>query len=171
MPRITFNIKSYVNVNQVISAKDIKSIFLAGLPLDKLDLIPDDTYDFYINAAIEFLEQQLCLKLNKQIITENKDFNYDDWQHWSFIKTTYPAVFAISLQGFLGTTKQVDYPQGWLSCRQTSDGALYSRSIFLVPTQNATQNELIVYSGIMPNAGFFAGHQQIPNYWYMQYIT
>lgn len=168
---ITFNIKSKVDTHQVFSAKDIKDMFLTGLPLDKLNLISDDVYDFYINSAIEFIENQLCLKLNKQIITENKDFFLDDWQQWNYVKTTYPAVLALSLQGFLGTTKQVDYPKGWLSCRKTSDGVLYSRNIYMVPTQNSTQSELIVYSGIMPNAGFFTGHRQIPNYWNIKYIT
>lgn len=171
MGSITFNIKSTVNIQQVLSASDIKSLFLVGLPLDKLNAIPDETYDFYINSAIEFIENLLCLKLNKQIIAENKDFYIDDWQNWSFIKCTYPNVFALKMQGFLGTTKQVDYPAGWLSSRKTSDGVLYSRMVYMVPTQNSTQQELIVYSGIMPNAGFFTGHRQIPNYWAMEYVT
>lgn len=171
MPQLTFEIKSKVDVNQIISASDLKRLFLAGIPIDKLDTLPDETLDFYINAARDYIEQELTILLNKQIVTENQDFDISSWQHWNHIRVNYPAVYCLLLQGFLGTTKQVDYPSRWLVCKKDSTGKLYSRNIAMVPTQNATSNELVIYSGIMPNAGFFTGQRNIPTYWTAQYIT
>ena len=171
MPQITFQISSKVDVNQILSAKDMKGIFLAGLPLDKLDLLDDSTYDFYINAATDFIEQQLTIKLNKTIISEDKDFGQDDFTHWGFIQASYPAVVAVSLNGYFGETLQVKYPKQWLSCRSTSDDKLYSRQIYIVPAQNSAQSNLLIYSGLMPNAGFFGANRTIPQYWKLSYVT
>lgn len=171
MPQLVFNIKSKVDTDQVLSAKELRTLFLAGIPMDKLDIIPDDTIDFFINAATNFVEQQLTIKLNKQIITEDKDFDFANWQSWNHLPVTYPASFCISLTGYLNTVKQVDYPASWVTCRKTSDGVLYSRNMAIVPTQSATQSQLIIYTGLMPNAGYFSGREHIPNYWSVQYVT
>lgn len=171
MPQLTLNILSAKKTSQVFSPKDLRENFLAGIPLEKLDQIPESTFDFYISSAQEQVENYLNLKLGKTIIEEEKDFNRDDWVNWNFIKTSYPCVHPLTLDGYLGATKQVNYPSSWISSRKTNDGKLYSREIYLVPTQNAAHNEVIVYSGIMPNAGFFNGSRAIPDYWTIKYIT
>lgn len=173
MPSLTLQIRTSIRPFQVVSAQTIRMQHLFGLPLNSKDgqEIPDSTFDFYIQAAYAMLENALGLKFAKQLVEETRDFNLDNWTKWGYMRVTYPVVCPVKLDGFLGTTRQVHYPRAWLSTRKTSDGKTYSRQINLVPTQNTSQSDAIIYSGIMPQAGFFSGHSQIPNYWNVAYVT
>jgi hypothetical protein len=176
MPRITLSCISLKNTQQTMSVDDLKLKYLFGLPLEKDGQpIPEEVYEFYLDAAVQQVEELLSLKLNKTVIEEQKDFYYDDWVHWSYIKASYPVVYPRFLRGFLGTTKQVDYPQSWLQARKTNDGKLYSRMLYMVPTYNSTTSQnSIIFSGVMPNLNWFASrgaNGQIPSYWNMTYIT
>lgn len=173
MSTLTLQVKSNIKPYQIISAKQIKETYLFGLPLSTKDgrEIPDKTIEFYVQSAFEMLENTLGLKFLKQAVEERRDFNADNWQKWGYIKVTYPVICPIHLYGFLGTTRQVNYPKDWMSVKTTTDGKSYSRQINLVPTQNSSQSDAIIYSGIMPQAGFFSGHGSIPNYWSIKYIT
>lgn len=176
MPQLVLNARSNKNTNQFFSSKEFKTKYLYGLPIDKDGAsIPEDVFDFYINVAKEQIESLLNLRLDKQIIKEQKDFYYDDWIHWSYLKTTYPVVCPIALDGFLGTTKQVKYPRQWLQARKTNDGKLYSRILYMVPTYNNVNSQnSIIFSGVMPNLNWYASHRannHIPCYWNIEYVT
>jgi hypothetical protein len=172
MGSIQLDIQTAIKPNQVLSSFELKQRYLFGLPLVKNGAeIPDETIDFYIDSAVTMIENYLGVKLTKRVVTETRDFNGDDWRQWGFIKTTYPVVCPISLNGYLGTTKQVQYPKQWLSVRKTSDGQTFSREINIVPTQNSTHNELIIYGGILPQTGLIGAYNTIPNYWNIKYIS
>ena len=171
MPTLNFIAKYSKNSNLVISADEIRNLYLWGLPLEKNgQAITDEQIEFYIQSATEQLEEILCLKLKKQLIKEEKDFYADDWRVWGYIKATYPIKCAIELVGFLGTVKQVTYPRTWLSTRSTSDDKNFSRHLYLVPNTNSTHEQLVVYNGLLPNINYFS-NPQIPNYWEMTYVT
>lgn len=171
MPTLNFNIKYSVNSSLVLSADDIKERYLYGLPLGKNgQSIPDRVIEEQIASVTEQLEEFLSLKLKKQVITESHDFFSDDWKVWGYIPVMYPCVCAVSITGFLGTVKQVEYPKTWLSTKKSSDGKSYSRLLYLVPNTNSSQQDLIVYSGLLPNINYFSS-QQIPNYWSIKYVT
>lgn len=161
----------------IISLEDFKGKYLYGLPLEKDGRpIPDTLLEHYLEVAVEQIEGLLNLKLRKQIIEEDKDFRYDDWVNWSYVKASYPVVCPISLDGFLGTTKQAKYPRHWLSSRNTNDGKLYSRILYMIPTYPSAmgnQNSIVV-SGIIPSLNWFAsyrGNGHIPCYWKLRYVT
>lgn len=176
MPQIVFSTKSNKNTKEILSVDDLKQRYLFGLPLEKDgQQIPSVLFEYYIDVAKEQVEGLLNIKLDRQIISEQKDFFYDDWVHWSYVKATYPVMCPIALRGFLGTTKQVDYPRQWLQARKTSDGKLYSRILYMVPTYNSvTSQNSIIFSGVMPNLNWYASYGangQIPCYWNMEYVT
>lgn len=176
MPQIIFSTKSKKNTKQVLSVDDLKQKYLFGLPLEKDGVaMPTEMFEHYISVAKEQIESMLSIKLDKQIVKEQKDFFYDDWVHWSYVKATYPVMCPIALRGFLGTTKQVDYPRQWLQARKTNDGKLYSRILYMVPTYNSvTSQNSIIFSGVMPNLNWYASYGangQIPCYWNMEYVT
>ena len=168
MSLINFSSILELNHHKVITASDMRTYYLSGIPLP--DFINDDWINWCIASVLDELETYLSIKLRKQIIIEDKDFSKDDWQAWGFIKTTYPVVCAYKMDGFLGTTKQVTYPGSWLSTRQTSDNKNYSRSIYLVPNRNSSHSESLIYSGILPQAQYF-NSKTIPNYWTLEYVT
>lgn len=177
MPSITLSIQFKKNTNLALSAVEVKSLFLFGIPIydpaNPKTFIPDETFDFYIQAAQDEIENYLTLKIGRLAYKENRDFVFDDWISWGFVPVTYPVVKPVKLQGFMNTTLQVDYPEQWLSSKQQSPGEdLYSRQVNLVPITGAanvlTGNS--IYVGVAPYIGYF-GNKQIPNYWEMTYIT
>lgn len=174
MPRLTLNIRASVNTRQLMSTDDLKRQFLAGIDFmkDGRPLLSDADMDFWIQSAKAQVEQLLTIKLDKQIIEENKDFHYDDWTRWGLVKATYPVNCPIKLWGYIGTVKQVDYPRAWMSTRKTTDGELYSRQISIVPNDASTYNQAAaIYTGVLPNIGWLGGGRSTPNYWTMKYVT
>jgi len=178
MPQIILDCNSIKDTQAIIvSVEDFKTRYLYGLPLEKDGKpLPDDIFENFLDIATQQIEMLLNLKLRKTIITENKDFRYDDWVNWSYTKASYPVVCPVSLDGYLGTTKQAVYPRQWLVSRATSDNKLYSRIMYMVPTYAAAvgnQNSIIV-SGIIPNINWFASYNNngmIPCYWTLSYVT
>lgn len=177
MPQITLICPSIKDTSDLISVSELKTKYLYGLPLEKDGVqIPDEVFEHFLDVAFEQMEMLLNLKFRRQIIEEQKDFRYDDWIHWSYVKATYPVVCPIALDGYLGTTKQAQYPRQWLTSRKTSDEKLYSRILYMVPAYPAAmgnQNSIVV-SGILPSLNWFASYRangHIPCYWTLKYIT
>lgn len=173
MPRITLNVKTKKNTTLPLSAQELKNTFLFGIDI-KLNnqSIPDDVIEFHIQAAKEHVEHYLNWKFDLQLYTENKDFHYDDWVSWGQVKTTYPIVCPISLQGFIGTTRQVNYPKEWLTARKSSDNQIYSRLLHVVPNANSTYHQAAaLYTGLFPNRASIGGSSNTPEYWTVTYIT
>lgn len=168
MAELTLESKFDIIYNSVLSAQEFKNRYLAGIPLP--DTISDDILNFFISSATSEIETYLGLKLNKQVIIEDKDFRDTDWKSWGYMPTTYPCVKPLELAGFLGTTKQITYPADWLSARDTNDNKSYSRRVSVVPTRNSAHSEAIIFSGIIPQAHYFLS-SSIPNYWTIKYIT
>jgi hypothetical protein len=174
MGQFTLTIQYKKNQYQVISAAEIKSLFFTNLPLvdSQGNKITDDQIDFWIRTSQEEVENLVDVKLNKQAYQETRDYVFDDWTQWGFMPTTYPAEKGLSMQGFLNTTLQVDYPLDWLSVKKTSDGESFHRTINLVPVQGSANSltNNIVFAGVAPYIGYF-GRKDIPNYWSFIYLT
>lgn len=173
MPTITLNIKSQKNTSQTISIADLKQRYMFGIRLEKDGIeLPDSTYDFFINAARVEIEKFLSIKIDIQLLTENRDFQMDDWVSWSQVKATYPVVIPVSMKGYIGNVLQSDYPKEWLSVRKTSDNETYSRLLHLVPNSYSTYHQVAaIYSGFFPNAGWVGPGKRTPEYWTIQYVT
>lgn len=176
MPSLTLKIPYRKNEGLVMSPSELLETYFYGVPIrvksgEKMS--PNVMRD-YIKAAQEEVEKRLNIKIANTRVTEEKDFHRNDWQNWGYIRTTYPVKEAFKLDGFIQSTRQIEYPASWLSARQTSDGELYHRHIYLVPNQDAAttggEENAIVYQGITPHLGFM-GNQTIPNYWKMEYLT
>lgn len=174
MGSYTLNVQYSKNQYQIFSSSEFKTLFLKNLPLvDQFgNQISDDDIDFWIQSSQKEIEDILDLKFNKQCFSDNKDYTFDDWTQWGFFQTTYPAIQGLSLQGFLNTTLQVDYPIDWLVTKKTSDGELYQRTINLVPVQGSANSltNNVVFAGVAPYIGYF-GRKDVPLYWTAQYLT
>lgn len=176
MPQITFTAKYTRDILSPFSAQDLRDKFLAGIPLEiNGQRILDSTIDFYIESAVEQVESYLGIKLSRQIITESRDYYIDDWSNWGFIKATYPVVAAISLDGYLGESKQITYPKEWLSVRRTSDNRSFSREFRITPNTASipfsNSQSILVMGSAYPILNWWRSNRNIPNYWQMQYIT
>lgn len=173
MPTFDLNIKYKKNSDLVISPKQLRDIYLFGIPIKDQNgvSLDDETLRFYIKAAQDEVEEFLNVKLKRQIIEETKEFSGVDFVRWGYIKATYLVECALSLEGFFNTTKQVTYPVTWLSTKQTNDGKNFHRNIYIVPSGDATTfSEALTISGIVPELGYL-GWTNIPNYWKLRYAT
>lgn len=174
MPTITLNIKNQKKTSsQLISAQELKDKFLFGVTIAKDGTkMPDSTVDYFIQFAKSQVEQFLSVKLDLQIVTETKDFHYDDWVQWAQVKATFPILCPVSLGGFIGTTMQVDYPLDWLSVRKESGNELLSRLMHVLPNQYTTYHQAAaLYTGFFPNMGWMGAGRHTPEYWKVSYVT
>lgn len=173
MPTITLSIKSQKSTRDVFSIQDLKDRYLFGLVIAKNGMeLPETTYQFFIDAAKKQIENMLAIKLDLQIFFENRDFNINDWINWSEIKCTYLIVAPMELKGFVGTTKQVDFPISWVSVRRTGDDHTYSRLLHVVPNAYSPYSQTAaIYTGFFPNAGALGAGTSTPEYWACKYVT
>lgn len=174
MGSITLTISYAKNTGLVFNSTELKNIYFTGIALvDQYgNPIPDDSIDFYIDAAQTEIQNALSIKLIRQSYKETKDFVIDDYKTWGFVPTLYPAVRAISVQGFLNTTLQLDYPQGWLSVKTQSEEGLEWRSINLIPIAGASATIIgnVGLTGTFPYMGLMS-NRQLPNFWTIVYNT
>lgn len=174
MPTLQIKFPYKKNSQLVLSSQELQELYFYGINLADRNgnKLPSSTIEQFILSAQEETEKWLGIKLQKQIITEQKDWFRSDWQNWGYIRTTYPVVEAISLNGLIGDIRQITYPKEWLSTRKTSDGELYHRHIYLVPSHNSANASInsVIYNGVTPHLGFM-GNSTIPNYWEMSYVT
>jgi len=172
MPQLIFNTKFKKNEGLVISPQELLDLYFYGIPIREPNggVMPMSTIKQFILAAQDEVEKWLGIKLIRQTIREEKDFQRNDYYSWGYIRTTYPCVEPIALDGYIGLTKQISYPKEWLSARKTSDGELYHRHIYLVPSTNSPTSHQVVYTGASPHLSLM-GNAQVPNYWHLEYET
>lgn len=173
---LKLNIEYNKNIEAIISPTELVENYLFGIPLcsnDGRKMSPSSIVQHILNAQTQ-VENLFNIKLTKQVIEENRDFNRQEFMSWGYIRTTYPICYLDNLQGWINDVCQITYPREWLSIKKQEDVAVF-RNIYLIPNTGSkngatmTQNSL-VYNGLSPHLGWF-GQSYIPNYWRPRYIT
>ena len=156
----------------ILSPQELLNTYFYGIQITESQgtSMSSEVIKRFIQAAQEEVEKWLGIKIAKQIITEDKDFHRNDWYSWGYIRTTYPCSKGLSLDGYIGEVKQIQYPTEWLSVRHTSDGELYHRHLYLVPSTNSPSPSMVVYTGMTPHLSL-TGSITVPNYWRISYET
>jgi hypothetical protein len=174
MPKLTLNIEFSKNDGLVMSPSNLQNLYLAGIPLcyPNGGRVSQELIKQKLLSAQKFLENYLSIKFQKQIITEEQDFNKQEFTSWGYIRTVFPINVAKKLEGRINNITQITYPESWLSVKDSNDSTRF-RNLHIIPnTQGSTeQNQYsVVYSGIAPTIGYF-GSNNIPNYWRVTYCT
>ncbi len=174
MGSLTLIIAYEKNKGLVFNSTELKNLVFTGIALQDQfgNPIPEDTINFYIDAAQREVENDLSVKFVRQAYTETKDFVQDDYVQWGYINTLYPAVKAYSVQGFLNTTLQINYPQEWLGTKSQSEEGIWYRSINLVPIAGPSSSIVgnIGLTGTFPYMGLMS-NRQLPNFFSLVYFT
>jgi len=174
MAELVLSIKYSKNTGLVYNATEIKNLYFIGIDLQDQfgNPIPEETINFYTEAAQREIENYLSIKLVRQAVEEGRDYHNNDYRKFGYIPTTYPAIKAYSVQGFINTTLQISYPESQISTKKSSDPDLFWRSINLVPINGPTTtlSSTAVFIGVTPYMGFL-GNTTIPNYWSVKYLT
>lgn len=170
MGAINFEISYKEDRGSIITPSELLDLYFYGIPIvDKLgNKLSTNTIQTYINAAQEEVEKFLGIKLAKQIIAEDRDFNLEDWRQWGYLRTSFPVSKVFELKGFINTVQQMDIPKEWISSRKSSDG-LYFRQIHVVPVAISSMPYSTIYNGVVPLG--YTMNTSIPNYWKVVYCT
>lgn len=164
------------NMGMIMSPTELLENYLFGIPTctNNGRNISKQAIIQHIHSAQTQVENLFNLKLTKQVIEENRDFNRQEFMSWGYIRTMYPIAYVDNLEGWINDVCQITYPREWLSIKKQEDVAIY-RNIYLIPNTGSkegatmTQNSLI-YNGLSPHLGWF-GQSYIPNYWHVRYVT
>lgn len=103
----------------VISVAELKDVFLFGLDIkDSKGNEPSDTfYEFYIRAAVGYLERMLDIPLRTlTVINEKADFYVDDYNRHIFLRTlNFPIISVEEIRLVLPTEQKViTYMDEWV---------------------------------------------------------
>lgn len=173
MPKLTLTTKFKKNRGKALSPSSLKEFCFFGIPIidQEGNLIPDETLDTFIESAVNEVEAELDIKIAEQVIVETKSFSLDNYTQWSAVRCSYPVFAVESMNGFVGTTRQVIFPPDWFSIQKSSDGIRH-RNVRIVPSSqnNGNINQSVVYAGIYPQMGYY-GNRNIPDYWHLTYLT
>ena len=138
--------------------------------------LPESVYEFAIKSAQQELEDYLNLKLTRQVIVETRDYNYDDYKNWGYIRVSYPVCRAFYLKGMFGETEQISYLPEWLSTKRSNEvPEMFYRNIYLIPnvggyTQQGNHAG-VTFNGIFGANLLWRSRTWIPNYWKVRYVT
>ncbi len=176
MPSLKLKIQYNKNVEMIMSPAELLEIYLFGIPTCSNDgrKISSQALSQHIKSAQTQVESLFSIKLTKQVIEENRDFNRQEFMSWGYIRTMYPIAYIDNLEGWINDVCQITYPREWLSIKKQAEVAIY-RNVYLIPNTGSksgatmTQNSLI-YNGLSPHLGWF-GQSYIPNYWRPRYVT
>jgi len=171
MPQLRYDV-NFERSEASMSSSDLIRRYFFGIPLFDANgnTMSTQQIERHINSAKEQLEGYLDLKLGKQIITENVSFIRQEWLNWGYIPTSFPVLSVISLDGYVGSYREIQYPHEWLSIKESTDNSAPHRQVHLVPTGGNIEGTSVLYSGISPHIGWF-GSKTVPNYWQITYCT
>jgi hypothetical protein len=179
MASVNFNIRSEVDTSLLFSPEYLIRNQLVDIPLTGLngETLTYETIEQYIRISTEQLENFLDLKIIKQKIEkETKDFIRQEFVEWGHIQSNYLINEMISLIGKMSFTKQIDYPDSWLSYKRDEEDL--SKKLFIVPGQQVDESDFAsieAYSVIYTSQSLYmiglSNADYIPNYWNLSYIT
>lgn len=166
-----------INADLVITPAQLRKIYMWGVSVKDGNGIelPDETYEFFIKAAQQEIEDKLNLKLRRQIIKETRDWVLDDYRTWGFVRLSYPVCRAFELVGKFGETEQIKYPEEWLVCKKSNDvPEMNYRNVWLVPNVGGYESGSasgVTFNGIFGSNLLWRSRDYIPNYWHVRYLT
>jgi len=175
MAEFSINVKYDVDSSLILSATELVTLYLTDIPLRGLggEKVADLTIETKIRAYTEQIEGLLNIKIPIQRLTENQDFDREQFYSWGHIQVNYQINSVVKLEGHLNFARQIVYPKSWLSWVRNENK---TRQLHIIPGQQAeggapqTQDFVAVFSGKFPLFAY-SNSSYIPNYWFVDYIT
>jgi hypothetical protein len=154
-------------IYNVLTVEELKQLYLFGLDLtdDAGEPLPDSTYQFYILSAIEWLEQQLDIKvLPTTVVAESHDYYREDYAQFNIAQLdNYPVITLDEwrVQYPSGQTVIV-YPAEWIRLDKVHG------IVRIVPTAG-TLSEIIIGQGGSFLPAVFNGMSHLPDLFQFDY--
>lgn len=157
-----------------MSPSNLQNLYLAGIPLcyPSGAKISPELIKQKIKASQKYFENVLSIKLVKQKMIEEQDYNRQEYGSWGYIRTVFPINKALELKGRINNVTQMTYPESWLSVKDSNDPVSF-RNMYILPNVKDGQTSTMyqgTFSGIWPSRLVY-GAQNIPNYWEITYCS
>lgn len=152
----------------ILTVAQLKQRYLFGVDFrdDNGNLLTDETFQFYILAAIEWLEHELDIKVLPTSFVDLQDYNRNDYQAYNFIQLdNYPliSVEEFNVQYPTGQTV-VNFPNEWLRLDKEHG------HIRVVPTAG-TLSEILIGQGGSYLPAIYNGLLSLPHLFEIQYTA
>ena len=103
----------------LMSPDDVKNNYLFGLDLtdDAGNEIPDSLYEFYIKAAVSWMETRLDIKIAPTVISgEEQDFFKNDYNTYILLQTDHVPILSIEKIALVlpGEQQVIEYQADWI---------------------------------------------------------
>lgn len=106
---------SYENI---ITVSEVRRIFLTGVDLsdDSATPFPDEIFAHGIRAAIDWLEHEIDLSIQPQLIDETYDFYRREWENFAFVQLRSRPVIAVDSFKieYPSTASFIDFDPDWI---------------------------------------------------------
>jgi len=158
------------NNSLLFSASEFREQWMWGIPICSAtgETLSDYTINQRILSAQKLVENLLGVKLFPQIMSENQDFEIEQFVNWSFVLTNWKVVSPISLTGNYNQQQILIYPAEWLSVQRTNDNVAFN-NLFIVP--NGQNNVALNFLYVSFSALVINGLKRVPNFWLITYVT
>lgn len=168
MPTITFTAIQAQNTI-AITGNELMSSFLSGIPLTLPDgtEMPISMVEGYILQQMVAVENELSIIINKQVISENNDFNITAARAWGFMSVTYPIERLINVSGNYNNGGVYSYPLQWNTIAKIARVQDRPRNIRVIPNNGG-----VGISNGFSGLGFILYYQNygyLPNFWEITY--
>lgn len=171
---LNYNVSYTIDSELIWSVEEYLVNYLTDIPLGGLGggILSDKSIEGKIRIATSQMEGFLSIKIPKQRISEEQDFERDNFNVWGSIKANFLVNEVNFLEGFLSFVKHITYPNSWISIKRAIEKA---RMIHIVAGQNEgdkglQSNLAATFTGRFPLYGF-SNSIYIPNYWRIDYTT
>ncbi len=103
----------------VLGVDELKEVFLTGVVLKDMDGVdfPDSLFEFYIKAAVAWVEKKLDIPLRRLVIEDERhDFIWQDYQRYIMLQLDYKPVISVEeIRLVLPTDQEViTYDASWI---------------------------------------------------------
>lgn len=152
----------------IMTVAQLKQRYLFGVDFrdDNGNFLTDETFQFYILAAIEYVEHELDIRILPTSFIELQDYNRDDYQAYNFIQLdNYPV---ISIEEF-----NVQYPSGQTVVSYPSEWWRLDKEhghLRIVPTAG-TLSEILIGQGGSYLPAIYNGLMSLPHLFEIRYTA
>jgi len=156
------------NKNTVLfSAQDIRESDFYGIAFNAPNYpdMTDDVIEGYVDMATDYFENELGIKILKQVVTETVDYDYTASMQYGFLKVRNPIGAVIGIKGGMNTQK-FGVPNQWIVVKTPDKVENRLRTIHFVP-MNGTFTYIFSSMYLAP----FYNSQKVPDFWEITYCT
>ena len=125
---------------------DITDDYLFGIPLvdENGTAYPPGNIDKWITKSVEWLENELYIKIAPTAISEVHDYNIDEYQEFCYIQLyQFPVISVEALRASYAGQSIMSFPADWIHIHKKTG------QLQLVPTTGSLSQVLLQGNGVM----------------------